>query len=204
MQPRWLVGLSAPGERKTRVRFVLVFAALIVGWAVLHDLWLIRVEPRHFTEYHRPLLPITNLNLLVVQYAVVATLGPGLAFGFLAHAACRGGKAPPVRLVAVVAGFVALMAAVEFVLQLLGHWSSARFKAGGGPLYPEWLYPELSDGIVFSQTVNVSAYALAPLCGAVYLFAVWRRRGRRRGAEADQDSVAAGGSPAGSAAASKT
>ncbi|MFH1499184.1 MAG: hypothetical protein ABII82_15320 [Verrucomicrobiota bacterium] len=195
MRLPWFTRLSEPGERPTRVRFVLAFAALVVGWAVLHDLWLIRVEPRHFTEFHRPLLPISDLNLLAVQYAVFATLGPGLAFGFLAHAACRGGDRPPARLVTVLAGFAVLMVAVEVVLQLLGYWSLARFKAGGDPLYPGLLYPELSDGIVFSQTVNVSAYALAPLCGAFYLLAVWRWRRRR--ALDYYDKVGAGNSSAG-------
>lgn len=175
-----LVRLSAPEERRTRVRFVLTFGAMVVGWAVLHDLWLIQVEPRHFTEYHRPLLPITNLGLLAVQYAFVATFGPGLAFGFLAHAACRGGMARPARLGRVAAGFAVVMALVECVLVGLGHWSLARFRAGGAPLWPAWVYPDFTDGIVFSQTVNVGAYLLAPASGAGWLAAVWlwRRRGR--------------------------
>ncbi len=171
--------LSAPEERRTRVRFVLTFGMMVVGWAVLHDLWLIQVEPRHFTEYHRSLLPITDLGLLAVQYAFVATLGPGLAFGFLAHAACRGGTARPARMARVAAGFVVVMVLVECVLIGLGHWSLARFRAGGTPLWPDWVYPDFTDGIVFSQTVNVGAYLLAPAAGVGWLAAVWlwRRRG---------------------------
>ena len=59
------------------VRFALAFAVVVVSWACLHDVYLIGIEPRHFTEYHRPLLPIRNHTLLALQYAFVATVGPG-------------------------------------------------------------------------------------------------------------------------------
>ncbi len=175
----WITRLSSVEERPWRARFVLTFAGLVIGWAVLHDLYLMHVEPRHFTDYHRDLLPITNLSLLAVQYAVVATTGPGLVFGFLAHAACRGGYGQPVKLKWGAAGFGGLMVVIEIVLLSLGHWSLERFQAGLGPLYPTGLYPDFTDGIILTQTVNISAYLLAPLSGALYLTALWWWRRRR-------------------------
>jgi hypothetical protein len=167
-------------EREPLARFVLVFGGLVVAWACLHDLYLIRVEPRHFTDYHRPLLPITNHALLAVQYATVATLGPGLVFGFLAWLSCRAGARAKVSLGNAAGGFALVMLAVEGVLLLLGARARARIESGSPPLYPLWAYPDETAGILVSQTVNISAYLIAPAAGALYLLA--RFLGRRRSA----------------------
>ncbi|HSH94648.1 MAG TPA: hypothetical protein VK968_10930, partial [Roseimicrobium sp.] len=58
---RWPLSES---ERRTCAAFVITFALTIIVWACAHDLYLIGVEPRHFTEYHRPLLPISDHRLL--------------------------------------------------------------------------------------------------------------------------------------------
>lgn len=161
------------------MRFALAFALTIVAWACAHDIRLVGVEPRHFTVYHRPLLPISNHTLLAVQYAFVATVGPGLAFGFLAWAASRGGSRPPRRLAPVLLGFLGLIAAVETALIFVGHRAAQLAEQGRPPLYPEFLYPEFTVGMVHTQTVNLTAYWLAPVCGAFYLFAVFLTRPRR-------------------------
>ena len=168
-----------PPEREQLARFALAFAAIIVGWAVSHDLYLIHVEPRHFTEYHRPLLPIHDLRLLALQYASVATLGPGLVFGALAYAACRAGRWPRLPLRPVALGFASVIAAGEVLILALGRYSFAHYKAGSGPLYPSVLYPDMTDGIVYSQSVNISAYLVAPLLGLAYLAALAFFRAKR-------------------------
>jgi hypothetical protein len=185
---RWRV---AETERGPLARFMLGFAATIVAWAVVHDMVLIHVEPRHFTEYHRPLLPIPAdcLGALAAQYAIVATVGPGLAFGALAWAACRAGLArgwgAPVPLARALGGFAVLMIGIELSFWLVGAWAAARWAAQAPPLYPSWTYPELSRGIVITQTINLSAYLGAPSAGALYLVAcAWRRRARARTAVA--------------------
>lgn len=171
-------------ERDQLVRFALTFAAIIVGWAVSHDLYLIHVEPRHFTEYHRPLLPITDLRLLALQYATVATLGPGLVFGALAYVASRVGAGSRLALRPVALGFAGVIALGECVILALGAYSSARYRAGGAPLYPLALYPDTTPGIIHSQSVNISAYLVCPALGALYLLALWLRRRRRADFEA--------------------
>lgn len=170
-------------ERVQLARFALTFAAIIVGWAVLHDLHLIHAEPRHFTEYHRPLLPISDLRMLAIQYALVATFGPGLVFGALAYAACRAGSPPKLGLARAAGGFALVIAFAECVILALGSFSLRRFLAGGAPLYPVSLYPDLTPGIVYSQSVNISAYLVAPALGVVYLTVlwIWRRRAENAG-----------------------
>ena len=161
-------------------RFVLVFGGMIVAWACLHDLYLIGIEPRHFTEYHRPLLPIEHHGLLAIQYAAIATTGPGLAFGFLAWQACRSGKRPAVRLRNAAAGFGLVLATVEAGLLLLGWHARQRIEQGLPPLYPAWAYPDQTPGILITQTINISAYLFAPVIGALYLLGLFVYRGRCR------------------------
>ena len=168
----------AENERAPLTRFALVFCGMIVTWACLHDLYLIGVEPRHFTEYHRPLLPIKHHGLIALQYATVATLGPGLVFGFLAWLACRAGKRRFVSLSRAAQGFALVMAVVETALLLLGAHARERCEQGLAPLYPLWAYPDQSPGILVTQTVNISAYVLAPAVGALYLAAIFLTRSR--------------------------
>lgn len=156
-------------ERPHVGRFALTFGGMVVAWACLHDAYLIHVEPRHFTLYHQPLLPLQNLWLLAVQYAVVATLGPGLAFGFLAWAACRTGARKRVSLQRAATGFAIVMVCVELMLLGVGLVARARLANGAPPLYPAWIYPDVTPGIIVSQTINVSAYLGAPIIGALYL-----------------------------------
>lgn len=137
------------------------------------------VEPRHFTEYHRQLLPIKNPILLAVQYATVATLGPGIAFGFLAYFASRAGVWPKRQFAGVILGFIVVLCGVEVLLLGIGSSVRKTFEAGGSLLFPDAWYPELSPGIVYTQSVNLSAYILAPLLGGLYLLLVWYLRCRR-------------------------
>lgn len=156
--------------------FAVAFASVIVFWAVLHDFHLMQVEPRHFTEFHRPLLPLKNHFLIALQYATVATLGPGLTFGFLACFACTSGPGKKVELRQLVVRFILLISLIELVLLSIGGLSEFVFLKSGSTLYPASFYPELSTGIVYTQTVNISAYLIAPLVSSIFLALIWKQR----------------------------
>jgi hypothetical protein len=158
------------------LRFTLTFTGIVVSWAVVHDLYLIQVEARHFTEFHRQILPIQNHALLAIQYAILATFGPGLVFGFLAYFVARGGGKRKVGIKGVAVGFVILILLLEVLLLSLGHYTRAQFLLDQSTLYPAEYYPERSAGIVFTQTVNISAYLFVPALGALYLLIVYLRR----------------------------
>lgn len=156
-------------EHRVLSLFVMTFGLTVTVWAWAHDLYLIGVEPRHFTEYHIPLLPISDHRLLALQYAVIATLGPGMVLGALTFAVCRIGKRVPHSLITawkVLLPFIALIEAASFVV---GKLAVARLKAGGLLPYPETFYPETTPGIVYTQSVNITAYIAAVILGGVYL-----------------------------------
>jgi len=147
-------------ERRTLARFVIVFALTIMAWAAAHDL---------FTEYHRPLLPLSDHRLLALQYATVATLGPGMVFGALAFAACRLGPRASHSLRFAWRLFLPFIVLIEASTLAVGAWARARYAAGQSLPYPDWLYPDTTAGIAYSQSVNVTAYLAATAFGGCYL-----------------------------------
>lgn len=166
-------------ERPHLLRYVGVFTTTIVVWAVLHDIVLITIEPRHFTEFHRPVLPLSHPVLLALQYATIASAGPAMAYGALAWWACRAGAARPLPLRRVWAGFISIILALEACVFGLGWLAARRFDAGDGTLLPAALYPDDSRGIAITQTINLAVYAMVPACAALYLAILgWRRRSR--------------------------
>ncbi len=156
-------------ERRTLAGFIIGFASLIVTWTILHDIVLIHIEPRHFTEFHRPLLPFTHPVLLAIQYAIVATLGPAMLFGALAWAAFR-------RRAILLPSALALFAPVLLLIELLAHViaraSVARWQAGLPLLYPKAWYPELTPGVIYTQSVNISSYFSATFLGISWLLLI--------------------------------
>lgn len=169
-------------ERRTCAAFVMVYGLTIIAWAAAHDLYLIGVEPRHFTAYHRPLLPLSDHRLLALQYATVATLGPGMVFGALAFAACRLGPRPAHTLGVAWWWFVPVIALIETCTLLVGELARIRHVDGEPPPYPEALYPDATAGIAYSQSVNITAYLAAAVFGGLYLVALWLGRKARKSA----------------------
>lgn len=167
----------ADEERPHLSSFVIVYALTIVAWACAHDLYLIGVEPRHFTVYHRPLLPLSNPILLAVQYAAVATFGPGMVFGALAWAVSRVGTQPRLGLRTAWCAFLPFIAVIETTSLICGAIARSRHAAGLPLPYPGRLYPDDTAGIAYSQSVNITAYAGAAIFGVAYLFTLraWRR-----------------------------
>lgn len=160
-------------------RFVIAYAATIVAWACAHDLYLIGAEPRHFTEYHRTLLPVENHVVLAIQYATVATLGPGMVFGALACIVSAAGRRTPLSPRSSWFLLLPFVAAIEIVALAAGAWARMRHGQGLSLPYPAWLYPDDTAGIAYSQSVNLTAYAGAFVFGGLHLAALhWLRVAR--------------------------
>lgn len=150
-----------------------------MAWASLHDLYLIGIEPRHFTAYHRPLLPLSDHRLLALQYATVATLGPGMVFGALAFVACRLGSRTPRSLGCAWRLFLPVIAIIEGSTLIVGAWARSRHAIGASLPYPDALYPDSTAGIAYSQSVNITAYLAAAGFGGLYLVTSWLTRKRQ-------------------------
>ncbi|MFA6959573.1 MAG: hypothetical protein WC205_02345 [Opitutaceae bacterium] len=167
-------------ERQPFARFAIGFACTIMTWASLHDIYLIGVEPRHFTAYHRALLPISNHVLLAIQYASVATLGLGMVFGAATFAVCRLGSWPQLGVGLAWRLFLPFIALIETSTLLVGDFARARHAAGQTLPFPAALYPDETAGIAYTQSVNITAYLAAAGFGATYLLTLFLIRKRSR------------------------
>ncbi len=185
--PRLLRLRLSDCERRNLAGFVIGFGITIITWATLHDIYLIGVEPRHFTEYHRPLLPITNHTLLALQYATVATLGPGMVFGAFAFACSRLGRRVPLGFRTAWLTFLPFVALIEITALLVGRHAASLHAHGLALPYPAAFYPDGSAGIAYTQSVNVTAYFAAAVFGASYQLLLVLLRAKRTHAVAHLD-----------------
>jgi hypothetical protein len=169
---KWLTG-SLLNERRSVV-YVLVLGiwAEVFLYCVLHDQYLIRIAPEHFTEYHAPLWGIANHSLLAIAWAFKASIGPGLLLGLAAVFVGRAGpwpKIPVARMLKMVAGLIV-------VTELAGLASGGYAWQTGEMLYPAAVYPEETRPLITTQTIQLTCY----LVGAVLAigFLIWVGRWR--------------------------
>jgi hypothetical protein len=167
--------LSAPLLEETRpVTYTIVFGiwAEVFLYCLLHDQYLIRIAPEHFTVYHPPLWGIGNLTLLAAAWAFRASIGPGLLLGLAALFIGRAGsrpKVPPATMLKVVPFLILLSEAAGIAAGAVA-WKTRQ------PVYPEAIYPELGLPILISQTIQVTCYLAGAAVSAGFLIWLGLRR----------------------------
>lgn len=147
---------------------------MVFLYCVLHDQYLVRLAPEHFTVYHPPLWGIENESLLAVAWAFRASIGPGLLLGLAATFAGRGGRLPkmPLRSMFRAVGFGLVLTELCGVTAGAWSWFTGRM------LYPEAIYPELTRPLITSQSIQLTCYLAGSLFG--FGFILWIRRWRKR------------------------
>lgn len=163
-------------DEKRSVVYTLVFGiwAEVFFYCVLHDQYLIRIAPEHFTVYHAPLWGITDLTTLAFAWAFKASIGPGLLLGLAAVFVGRAGslpKMPVKRMLKVVAGSIV-------VAELAGLLAGAYAWKTGEMIFPEIIYPEETRPLITTQTIQLTCYVVGVLtsCGFLAWVGWWRRR----------------------------
>ncbi|RYD60270.1 MAG: hypothetical protein EOP83_19790 [Verrucomicrobiaceae bacterium] len=143
-------------QEKRSVTYAIVFGiwAQVFLYCVLHDQYLIRISPEHFTVYHPPLWGITDLTLLAVAWAFRASIGPGLVLGLAALFLGRTGQRPKVAPGRVLKVVPWLLLATEVAGLAAGAWVWKTKQ----PLFPEIVYPDLTE------PMPVEGYSFNWLC----------------------------------------
>ena len=154
---------QASGQRRHFYAIIVGTWLLVTIYAILHDQYLVRIAPEHFTVYHEPLWGIKNPPLLAAAYAFCAATIPGFALGcvcaFIAHA----GSHPPLSLRQVFRGVICVIILTEIVSAASGVYA---WTTGGNMLYPnnDFFYPAKTLPLVTTQTIQLTCY----LTGAVF------------------------------------
>jgi hypothetical protein len=157
-------------KRSVTYAIVLGIWAEVFLYCLLHDQYLVRISPEHFTVHHPPLWGIVDPPLLAAAWAFRASIGPGLGLGLAALFVARAGprpKVPPARLLQTVPW---LILATEACGLLAGAWVWRT----GRPLFPEMLYPEPTLRSWIAQTIQLTCYAAGAIASLGFLG--WIRR----------------------------
>ena len=170
-------------REKRSVTYAIVFGiwAEVFLYCLLHDQYLIRISPEHFTVYHLPLWGITDLTLLASAWAFRASVGPGLGLGLIALFVARAGRRPkiaPRRLLKVVPWLILVTEAAGLAV---GAWV---WKTGQ-PLFPEIVYLELTPPLLITQSIQLTCYGVGLLVSLGFLGWIVRERRRLDGINSD-------------------
>lgn len=161
-------------RRSVSYAVILGIWGMTFAYCLLHDQYLVRLAPEHFTVYHPPLWGISDASLLAAAWAFRASIGPGLLVGMAALFIGRGGARPRVPVPRMLKGYALGLVITELAGLAAGAWSWFT----GRTLYPEIVYPELTRPLVTSQSIQLTCYLAGTLVGAVYLAWLWRLRRR--------------------------
>ena len=172
-------------ERRA-VSYAIVFGiwAEVFVYCLLHDQYLVRLAPEHFTVYHPPLWGITDESLLAAAWAFRASIGPGLGLGLAALFVGRAGRRPRVPVASMLKGVAAGLAVTELCGLAAGAYSWLTRR----PLYPAILYPELTRPLLTSQSIQLTCYGVGAVAGLTFLLFLDRYRRPARGAAARRPS----------------
>lgn len=149
---------------------------LVALYAVLHDQYIVRIAPEHFTEYHPQIWGIEDPYWLAAALAFCASFGPGLLLGVACLLAARAGAYPKVSIRSILLGVVTVIAATELLSASLGYWVYRSQQ----PLYPASWYPDQSLPLLITQTIQISCYLSSALFSGVLLVGLVGVRFRKK------------------------
>ncbi len=145
----FIIGMKSILNGETRrVFYGLVFGiwSLVAVYAILHDHYLVRIAPEHFTVYHDNPRGIRDAYTLAAWIAFIASISPGLLLGLASWWVGRSGVWPklPVRSI------------LRSVLIVIGVTEGMAVASGmfvvitGAPVYPNAWYPDLDEALVLT------------------------------------------------------
>lgn len=160
--------------------FAVVFGTWMVLWlfASLHNQYLIRIAPEHFTVWHYRIPFTQDYTLLGICYAFGATASPGLVLGVCLFVAGRMFDRPKLSIAQILFSLSWVWLAVEICSLALGWraWSTGR------EVYWDWAYPDDSRGLITTQTIQLTAYLSGMFFSLLLIYCTWARRKPRVGA----------------------
>jgi len=150
---------------------------MVTVYAVLHDQYLVRIAPEHFTIYHEPLWGIKNAKLLAAAYAFCSAPFPALALGCVGafFALALPERWEPARHRRFFKGVACVIIAAEIFSASTGLYAYLSHEM----LYPEKWYPDKTLPLIVTQTIQLSCYFSSAAFSCVFFVVMIRNRMRQ-------------------------
>ena len=160
-------------KRSVTYRILLGVWAMVAAYAIVHDQYIVRIAPEHFTEYHAPMWGIESAEWLAVGYGFRASLAPGLLLGLACVYVGREGPRRKVSVAAILKGALTVIVLSELLSLATGSYVYLTKK----PIFSAMFYPEFSHGMLITQTIQLTCYASSAVLSATMLVFMnrWRR-----------------------------
>ena len=139
---------------------IIVVWFVVTIYAMLHNQYIVRIAPEHFTIYHCGLEWLSsNDNILALGYAFLAAISPGLFFGFFLGISCRFGGLPKVSIKSAVLITIMVIVIAEIVSIISGLY--VYFKRE--PLYPLSWCGDCGLPVLITNTIQMTCYIMSIL-----------------------------------------
>jgi len=154
-----LLGMCREESRRSMYSLVLGVWAIVAVYAVLHDQYIVRIAPAHFTEYHDPMWGIRYPKILAAAYAFRSSWYPGVLLGIACTLAARADSMPRIGPGFVLRSVAAIVLLTEFVAAFSG---AVAYRRGQG-IYPDEFYHDPELLLQVTQTIQLTCYWMAAL-----------------------------------------
>jgi len=110
--------------------------------------------------------------MLGIAYAFAASISPGVMLGVLLYTAGRLFDRAKLTPRQIVLSTLWVWVAVEFCAGLVG---VIAWRTGKG-IYPDWVYPDDSHGLLITQSIQITAYLTGALFSVILIAYTWQKR----------------------------
>lgn len=154
-----LLGMCRGESRASMYSLVVGIWAIVAAYAIMHDQYIVRIAPSHFTEFHEPMWGIKHPKVLAAAYGFRSSWYPGVLLGMACALAARADSMPRLSPLFVLKSVAGILFLTELVAAVSG---VAAYRQGRG-IYPDEFYhaPHLLNQV--AQTIQLTFYWMAAL-----------------------------------------
>jgi len=160
------------GRHREFLPIALGVFALVAGYGVVNDQFIVAIAPNHFAVYHPHYFPFESARLQALCFGLIGAGGPGLGWGILLYWAGHYGKLPEIG-----ARATLLVAGTVLIVTALAAWALGREVAATNVTpYPNFFYPDTDDYLNVTQTVQLTNYLAGVTGAALSIVGLWAWR----------------------------
>jgi hypothetical protein len=160
------------GRHREFLPNVLGVFALVAGYGVINDQFIVGIAPNYFAVYYPHYFPFESARLQALYFGLIGAGAPGLGWGILLYWAGHYGKLPQIGTRATL-----LLAGTVLIITGLAAWGLGRQVAATNHTpYPNFFYPDPDGFLNVTQTVQLTNYLVGVTGAALSIMGLWASR----------------------------